>query len=257
MRPKFPPQLPAPSSCLRPSQHDTSFALCSPVGSLSSRMNGYYAYYSNGVSMRELFGLTVKHAAIIFAFIYGAGFLVLSIHHARFGMETTEPFKPKVFLAGVLFVVLAGAPWAALRQARGRLSGWKTRRLLRYLRDFWDVIVLSRVTNFSLDFVSRESQYRWRRRRVAWRCGLSASSFYLFAACLTARYQWVLGYWTSGFEPTSRFRYTWASLQFTSPRQQGRHGPWRVILSRGGRLPGWWRESDRGRSYSNSLENYR
>lgn len=64
--------------------------------------------------IRELFGLTVKHAAVIFAIIYGTGFLILSIHHARFGMETTEPFKPKVFSAGVLFAVLAGVPCIAM-----------------------------------------------------------------------------------------------------------------------------------------------
>jgi len=63
---------------------------------------------------RELFGLTVKHAAVIFAVIYGIGFLVLSVHHARFGMEATEPFKPKVFSAGLLFVVLAGVPCIAM-----------------------------------------------------------------------------------------------------------------------------------------------
>jgi hypothetical protein len=64
--------------------------------------------------MREFFGLTLKHAAVIFAVTYGIGFLVLSIHHARFGLETTEPFKPKVFSAGVLFVVLTGAPCIAM-----------------------------------------------------------------------------------------------------------------------------------------------
>jgi hypothetical protein len=63
---------------------------------------------------RELLGLTVKHAAIIFGVTYGIGFLVLSIHHARFGMEATEPFKPKVFSAGVLFIVLAGVPCIAM-----------------------------------------------------------------------------------------------------------------------------------------------
>src|SRR6202158_3350718 len=64
--------------------------------------------------LRELFGLTAKHAAIIVGVVYGIGFLVLSVHHARFGMEFTEPFKPKVFSAGVLFVVLAGVPCIAM-----------------------------------------------------------------------------------------------------------------------------------------------
>ena len=68
-------------------------------------------------AIREFFGLTLKHAAVIFAVIYGIGFLVLSVHHARFGMEMTEPFKPKVFSAGILFVVLAGAPCVAMARS--------------------------------------------------------------------------------------------------------------------------------------------
>ncbi|MFY9561117.1 MAG: hypothetical protein WAQ52_12860 [Terriglobales bacterium] len=63
---------------------------------------------------QKLFGLTVKHAAVIFAIIYGTGFLVLSIHHSRFGLETIESFKPKVFSAGLLFAVLAGVPCIAM-----------------------------------------------------------------------------------------------------------------------------------------------
>jgi hypothetical protein len=99
---------------------------------------------------RELFGLTVKHAAVIFAVIYGVGFLILSIHHARFGMETTEPFKPKVFSAGVLFAVLAGVPCIAmarvlamfgLRMPRTQIIEGKGAAYvgLTWVLDFWVV----------------------------------------------------------------------------------------------------------------------
>jgi hypothetical protein len=103
-------------------------------------------------SIRELFGLTLKHAAVIFAVIYGIGFLVLSIHHARFGMEMTEPFKPKVFSAGILFVVLAGVPCVAmarslhmfgLRKARTYIVEGKGKAFIGLTKvlDFWVIAV--------------------------------------------------------------------------------------------------------------------
>lgn len=105
---------------------------------------------------RELFGLTVKHAAIVFAFIYAIGFLVLSIHHAGFGIETTEPFKPKVFSAGVLFAVLAGVPCVAMarllemfghRMPRTQVvEGEGTAYIgLHRILDFWGIAVGLRI----------------------------------------------------------------------------------------------------------------
>jgi hypothetical protein len=106
--------------------------------------------------MREFFGLTLKHAAVIFAVIYGIGFLVLSIHHARFGLETTEPFKPKVFSAGVLFVVLTGAPCIAmarflnmfgLKMPKTQVVTGKGAAYIvpEYILDFWLVAVCLRM----------------------------------------------------------------------------------------------------------------
>src|SRR5258708_30856482 len=119
---------------------------------------------------RELFGITVKHAAIIFAVIYGMGFLVLSIHHARFGMEATEPFKPKVFSAGLLFVVLAGVPCVAMARLLA-IYGLKMPRTqtvvgtgaayiwLTHVLDFWLIAVGLRVGSailFSpMDFIPK------------------------------------------------------------------------------------------------------
>jgi hypothetical protein len=68
---------------------------------------------------QRLFGLTVKNTAFVFALIYGAGFLIISIHHGRFGIDALEPFKPKVFSAGLLFVVLAGVPCIAMARVAG------------------------------------------------------------------------------------------------------------------------------------------
>src|SRR6266851_5384767 len=101
---------------------------------------------------QKLFGLSVKHAAVIFAIIYGTGFLVLSIHHSRFGVETIEPFKPKVFSAGLLFAVFAGVPCIAmarslalfgLRRPSIRVVEGKGAKYiwLAWVLDFWLVAV--------------------------------------------------------------------------------------------------------------------
>ncbi len=107
---------------------------------------------------QRMFGLTVKHAAFMFALIYGAGFLVLSIHHGQFGIDTTEPLKPKVFSAGLLFVVLAGVPCIAMARLAA-LFGPRMRmptvtvvdsRLMGYIRlswvlDFWWIALWLRI----------------------------------------------------------------------------------------------------------------
>ncbi len=68
---------------------------------------------------QSLFNLTAKHTAAIFAVIYGAGFLIISIHHGRLGMYAVEPFKAKIFSAGLLFVLLTGIPCIAMARAMG------------------------------------------------------------------------------------------------------------------------------------------
>jgi hypothetical protein len=101
---------------------------------------------------QRMLGLTVKHAAFIFAMVYGTGFLVLSIHHGRLGIDAIEPFKPKVFSAGLLFVVLAGVPCIAMARLAG-LFGLRmptvtvvdSRRMglirLSWVLDFWWIAV--------------------------------------------------------------------------------------------------------------------
>jgi hypothetical protein len=72
--------------------------------------------------LRQAYGITLKNAAVIFAVVYGIGFLVLSIHRARFGVETTEAFKPRVFSAGILFVLLVGVPCIAMARSLSLLG---------------------------------------------------------------------------------------------------------------------------------------
>jgi hypothetical protein len=57
-----------------------------------------------------------KATALLLATIYGAGFLIVSIHHAKYGIVDFSPVKPRVFLAGAIFVFLvAVAALAAFR----------------------------------------------------------------------------------------------------------------------------------------------
>lgn len=48
----------------------------------------------------------IKSAAAFFAFVYGIGFLIVSIHHAQFQIPQFDPVKPKILSAGLVFVVL-------------------------------------------------------------------------------------------------------------------------------------------------------
>ena len=42
--------------------------------------------------------------------LYVSGFVVLSVHHSRFGIPQLNLFRPKILFAGVLFCLLAGIP---------------------------------------------------------------------------------------------------------------------------------------------------
>ena len=55
-----------------------------------------------------------KVGALSIAVVYGVGYLVSSIHLASLGMVLSDPFRPKIAAAGVLFAVLFAIPvWAA------------------------------------------------------------------------------------------------------------------------------------------------
>jgi hypothetical protein len=51
-----------------------------------------------------------KASAIVFGFLYGIGFLIVSIHHASFGISEFSLFRPHIITTGVLFVLLNGLP---------------------------------------------------------------------------------------------------------------------------------------------------
>jgi hypothetical protein len=54
--------------------------------------------------------------------IYGIGYLVVSIHLAALGMVLSDPFRPKIAAAGVLFAVLFGIPVWVAKETMSRLQ---------------------------------------------------------------------------------------------------------------------------------------
>ena len=57
-----------------------------------------------------------KASALFLAVVYGAGFLIVAVHHAQYGVAQFDPLKPKIFSTGVVFFLLvAGASIAAFR----------------------------------------------------------------------------------------------------------------------------------------------
>jgi hypothetical protein len=142
--------------------------------------------------LRQALGVTLKNAAVIFAVIYGVGFLILSIHHANFGLETTEAFKPKVFSAGVLFVLLAGVPCVAMARVLA-LFGLKMPRTqivegkgvayigVTWALDFWAIALGLRMGSAILftpsDFIPTYPGWVF---YIIWCAALGVSEIWLF-----------------------------------------------------------------------------
>ena len=54
--------------------------------------------------------ITARAAAVFLAAVYGAGFLIVAIHHAQYGIAQFDPLKPKIFSTGVVFFLLTALP---------------------------------------------------------------------------------------------------------------------------------------------------
>ena len=58
----------------------------------------------------------LKFGALFLGLVYAIGFLIIAIHHSRVSIPEFDPLKPKIFSAGIVFILLAGLPiLAALR----------------------------------------------------------------------------------------------------------------------------------------------
>jgi hypothetical protein len=68
----------------------------------------------------DTFSKTVAGIAIA---LYASGFLIISLHHSRFGFVGTNPFRPRVLAAGAWFVFFTGIPVSIA--ARYRNYSWR------------------------------------------------------------------------------------------------------------------------------------
>lgn len=64
--------------------------------------------------------LLSKAAVLIFACIYGFGFLVVSLEEAEYGILQFNVLKPRIFAAGALFIFLVAIPTFAVRRVLRR-----------------------------------------------------------------------------------------------------------------------------------------
>lgn len=66
--------------------------------------------------------VTARAVAIFAAVVYGAGFLIVAIHHAQYGIAQFDPLRPKIFSTGIVFLLLIAIPTIAAFRAF-QLSG--------------------------------------------------------------------------------------------------------------------------------------
>jgi hypothetical protein len=52
----------------------------------------------------------VKFGALFFGLVYALGFLIIAIHHSTLSIPEFDPLKPKIFSAGIVFILLVGLP---------------------------------------------------------------------------------------------------------------------------------------------------
>jgi hypothetical protein len=60
--------------------------------------------------IRAQLEFSVKFAALFFGLVYALGFLIIAIHHSTLSIPEFDPLKPKLFSAGIVFLLLVGLP---------------------------------------------------------------------------------------------------------------------------------------------------
>ena len=63
------------------------------------------------LEVAKIVDLVAKAAVVFAALIYGAGFLVISLHQYSYGLAGANPFRPKALAAGIWFLFFASAPF--------------------------------------------------------------------------------------------------------------------------------------------------
>jgi len=159
-------------------------------------------------SFRTRIQLAASAIAVIGVIVYGIGFLVLTIHHASFGIPLIGLLRPRIISAGILFCAFATIPIAGLLFIMKRTKWPETKKELRcYLSvcvDFLlEALAISLVT-LRIVFVSFPDQ--------------TLSHYYGWAgaALLVPSAVWALPWWNQwgNVAHVSRFVgiYAWAAF---------------------------------------------
>jgi hypothetical protein len=81
----------------------------------------------------KIIDLIVKATVILAAFLYGCGFLVISIHQYSYGIAEMSLLRPKVLAAGIWFLCFAAVPFVLVIEGRYIKSSSPDRE--RWLRE--------------------------------------------------------------------------------------------------------------------------
>jgi len=152
--------------------------------------------------------LAASAIAVIGVVVYGIGFLVLTIHHASFGIPLIGFLRPRIISAGILFCAFAAIPIAGMLFAMKRTQRPEAKKDLRdYLSvcvDFLlEALVLSLVT---LRFVFVEFPEQTLSHYYGW----------AMAAVFVSSAVWALPWWSKWGKIPHLLRfvgiYTWIAF---------------------------------------------
>lgn len=71
-------------------------------------------------AVTPLVDLLSKGVAGIAIALYASGFLIISLHHSKYGFTETNPFRPRILAAGAWFFLFSGIPIAIVTAYRGK-----------------------------------------------------------------------------------------------------------------------------------------
>ena len=90
-----------------------------PAGEPSEKRNSL-------VSLASLADPLSKSVAALAIALYASGFLIISLHHSRYGFVSTDPFRPRILAAGAWFLFMTAIPVFGVTRLRGTtaLKSW-------------------------------------------------------------------------------------------------------------------------------------
>jgi len=90
-----------------------------PAGEPSEKRNSL-------VSLASLADPLSKSVAALAIALYASGFLIISLHHSRYGFVSTDPFRPRILAAGAWFLFMTAIPVFGVTKLRGTtaLKSW-------------------------------------------------------------------------------------------------------------------------------------